>query len=108
MATRATCRQLQTGITGFVDAFAAVPDTNGKYAGTMFQGNSAAVFTDDPGYIVGGPFKSDVNALTDPSRADPDRRRHRRRQGQHGQPDRRCAEGHVRPDRRLAQQAELA
>ena len=59
--------QLQAGITGFVDAFAAVPDTNGKYAGVKFSGTSAGIFTDDPGYIAGGPFKSDVNDLSNPA-----------------------------------------
>ncbi len=38
-------QQIKDGINGFVDAFAAVPDTNGKYAGVKFNDSSASVFT---------------------------------------------------------------
>ena len=58
---------LKAGINGFVDAFEAVPDTNGKYAGVKFNNSSASVFTLTDGYIAAAPFKTAVGTLSNPN-----------------------------------------
>ena len=60
--------QLQAGITGFVDAFAAAGG-NGIYSGTRFNGTSASAMTS--GYDSAASFKSKVNALSGPTGTTP-------------------------------------
>ena len=60
--------QLQAGITGFVDAFAAAGG-DGIYSGTRFNGTSANTMTS--GYDSAAAFKADVVGLTNPNGTTP-------------------------------------
>ena len=95
-------QQLKDGINGFVNAFQGAGG-DGIYAGTS---SAAARPRTSPAATVGRdvPDRGQRPQRTVRPDADRDRHHHRRRQ-QRRRPSRR-AERHVRPDRRLAQQAE--
>ena len=56
---------LKAGINGFVDAFESVPDTNGKYAASRFNGSSASDLT--AGYVSAATFTPIITALSNPN-----------------------------------------
>jgi uncharacterized repeat protein (TIGR01451 family) len=60
--------QLQAGITGFIDAFAAAGG-DGIYSGTRFNGSSANTMTS--GYDSAAAFRADVVGLTNPNGTTP-------------------------------------
>ena len=60
--------QLQAGIKGFIDAFAAAGG-DGIYSGTRFNGTSASTLTS--GYDSAAAFKTDVTNLSNPTGTTP-------------------------------------